>query len=90
MRKKKSRNKQNNEPGPQGMFYAQKLCPVCKKLIVASNPKSYNAAQSELGRKMLIHKQECQKEKQLELSLPGREDKQSQTIKKLSLTGEEK
>lgn len=88
MSKKQKQN--HNEQGSQGMFYSQRLCPICKRLIVASHPKSYDAAQSELGRKMKAHQEEHEKDKQLDLSLPGREDKQSQTIKKVGLRGEKK
>jgi len=49
-----------NQPGERGMFYNQRLCPICGKLIVTSNPKSYEGANSELGRKLKEHKLEHQ------------------------------
>lgn len=68
---KMSKNKkQNNEPGKRGMFYAQRLCPVCKKLIVISNSRSYEAASCDLGRKMKAHQEEH--EKDIEVFKEGR------------------
>lgn len=57
MRKKKNRSKIDETM----MFYGQRLCPICKKLIVASNPKSYEGATRDLGRKMKAHREEHQK-----------------------------
>jgi len=75
------------------MFYAQKLCPVCKKLIVGSSPKSCRAANSDLGQRLKAHSEEHEKEKkgkQLNLSVPGTEQEQAETISRVTLRGEVK
>ena len=70
------------------MFYSQKLCPTCQKLIVGHSPKSYRAANSDLGQRLKRHKQDCQKQgKQLNLTIPGPEQEQTESIKKVSLRG---
>jgi hypothetical protein len=88
MSKNKARSKENNQPGSRGMFYYQKKC-HCGKLIWGSSPKNRKLAWKDCYLKMQTHKQDCQIN-QLNLSLPGREGKQSQTIKKVSLRGKEK
>ena len=94
MSKNKNRNKENhNQPGNQGMFYAQKLCPICKKLIVGHSGKSIRHANSDLGQRLKAHREECQKEredKQLDLSIPGPEQEQTETISRVTLRGEVK
>ncbi|GAI84720.1 unnamed protein product, partial [marine sediment metagenome] len=91
MSKNKNRSKESyNEPGDRGMFYDSKKCFLCGKLIWGSSPQSHKLAKKDCYFKMKAHKEECQKKqgKQLNLSIPGREGKQSQTIKKVSLRGE--
>jgi hypothetical protein len=90
MRKSKTRSKQkDNEPGLRRMFYCQKKCFACGKLIWGSSPKNHRLASKDCYFKMKAHHQDCQTN-QLNLSLPGREGKQSQAIEKVSLRGEEK
>ena len=90
MRKNKTRNKENNQPGPRGMFYYQRKCFSCGKLIWGSSPKNHNMAGKNGYFKMKAHQEECQKEcKQLDLSMPGdTERKQTESIKRISLMGE--
>lgn len=94
MSKNKSRNKENyNQPGEQGFFYDSKKCFVCGKLIWGSSPKSHSKAKKDCYFKMKSHQEEHQKEKQvkqLNLSIPGTEEKQSESIKIISLRGEQK
>ena len=83
--------KQSNDPGEQGMFYAQKLCLGCKKLIVSSSPKSIRAANSDLGQRLKIHRQECKKDdSQLELSISSPGQEQVESVKRISLKGDMK
>ncbi len=85
------KNKNRNKIDPGMMFYAQKKCSNCGKLIVGRSPKSYRAANSDLGQRLKVHRDQHEKEgKQLNLSIPGSEQKQSQTISRVSLRGEEK
>ena len=83
------KNKNRSKIDLTMMFYSQRLCPVCKKLIVGRSPKSYRAANSDLGQRLKAHREECES-KQLKLSLPGREGKESRIITRVSLRGEEK
>ncbi|MBA7610466.1 hypothetical protein ES703_17674 [subsurface metagenome] len=85
----KKRKKDNAQPGEQGMFYSQRLCPVCQRLIVGRSPKSWQSANSDLGNKLKAHREDCQG-KQLNLCLPTGEREQSQAIEKVSLRGGEK
>lgn len=94
MSKKKARNKIRNQgfkisPGP-GIFYRQKLCPNCRKLVWGSSPKSRREAERDLGQKMHVHREQHKKEKQLDLTIPGREGEQVQAVRKVTLRGEEK
>jgi hypothetical protein len=86
---KKNKKQDNWQPGSQGMFYSQKCCPVCQKLIVGRSPKSYQGTNSDLGNKLKAHREECQS-KQLKLSLPGRQGEQAESIKRVTLRGEKK
>ncbi|MQY58314.1 MAG: hypothetical protein GH144_01710 [Clostridia bacterium] len=95
MKKSKTRSKNNNnQPGERGLFYYQKKCFSCGKLIWGSSPKSRKLASKDCYFKMKAHHQEKhpkEKEgKQLDLSLPGPEEKQSQTISRVTLRGEVK
>jgi len=82
------RKTDNWQPGPQGMFYSQRRC-SCGRLLVGRSPKSYQGACSDLGNKLKAHREECQRG-QLKLSLPGKEEKQTETISRVTLRGEEK
>lgn len=89
MSKNKTRNKENNQPGPRGMFYYQRKCFFCGKLMWGSSPKNHNMASKNCYLKMKEHQEKHQKEKQLDLSMPGGiERKQTESIKRISLTGE--
>lgn len=90
MSKNKARSKEEiKQPGDRGMFYDSKKCFLCGKLIWGSSPQSHKLAKKDCYFKMKAHREECQKkDKQLKLSLPGRQGEQSQTIKKVSLRGE--
>ena len=75
------------------MFYDSKKCFACGKLIWGSSPKNHRLASKDCYFKMKAHQEECPKEKQgkqLDLSIPGRESKQSQTIGRVTLRGQEK
>ena len=86
-----SKKKQNNQPGERGVFYSQKLCPVCKKLIVGSSPKSHRAANSDLEQRLRAHQEQHQKEgKQLNLSMSGTEENQTESVERVTLRGEKK
>ncbi|GAH92742.1 unnamed protein product [marine sediment metagenome] len=92
-KKKKGRNKIRDQgfkisPGP-GIFYYQKKCHVCGRLVWGSSPKSRREAERDLRLKMQTHKQDCEG-KQSKLSLPGREGEQSQSIDRVSLRDEKK
>ncbi|MBA7500354.1 MAG: hypothetical protein GH144_01225 [Clostridia bacterium] len=56
MSKKKNKNKIDETM----MYYAQKKCEVCGKLIVGRSPGSYRAANSDLGNKLKAHREKCQ------------------------------
>ncbi|MBA7478376.1 hypothetical protein ES707_13799 [subsurface metagenome] len=71
------------------MFYYQKKCFSCGVLIWGSSKKNRKLASEDCYLKMQTHKQDCQS-KQSKLNLPGREGKQSQTIRKVTLRGEKK
>ena len=90
MNKNMARSKQkNNQPGERGLFYYQKKCYVCGRLIWGSSPKNRRLASKNAYFKMKAHQEECQKQgKQLKLSVPGSEQKQSETISRVTLTGE--
>lgn len=83
----KKRKPDNWQPGSQGMFYSQRKCELCGKLVVGRSPKSYQGANSDLGNKIKAHREECQRG-QLSLSLPGKGQKQSKSIEKVTLRGE--
>lgn len=83
----KKKKEDNSQPGTQGIFYAQKRCDICERLIIGHSGRSYRVANSDLGQRLKIHKQECQK-KQLKLSLPG--PGQGQTISRVTLRGDRK
>lgn len=86
---RKNKKQDNNQEGPQGVFYSQKLCAICRKLIVGRSPKSYQGANSDLGQRLKNHREEHEKEgNQLNLSLPGKEEKQTGSISRVTLRGE--
>lgn len=93
MTKKKGRKKVRHQDfrvsGGPGVYYAQRKCETCGVLIMGRSPETYRQANLDLGNKLKAHREDCEG-KQLDLSLPGKEGKQSQTIKKVSLRGEEK
>ncbi|MBA7530045.1 hypothetical protein ES705_22248 [subsurface metagenome] len=76
------------------MFYYQKKCFICGKLIWGSSPKNHRSASKDCYFKMKQHHQERhpkEKEgKQLDLTIPGTEEKQSQTIRRFTLRGQVK
>lgn len=83
MNKNKNRNKQNNEPGERGIFYYQKKCYICGKLVWGSSPKNHRSASKDCYFKMKVHQEEHQKDKtgkQLNLTIPGPEEKQVETL----------
>ena len=85
---RKNKREDSNQPGAKGLFYYQKKCFSCGKLIWGSSPKSRKMASKDCYFKMKAHKEEHQKEKQgrqLELSIPGREEKQAQAVRKVTL-----
>ncbi len=93
MKKNNNKNKDNhNQPGPRGMFYYQKKCFSCGRLIWGSSPKNHRSASKDAYFKMKAHKEQCQKKqgKQLNLSLPGAEQKQGERITRITLKGEVK
>lgn len=92
MKKNMARSKQkNNQPGERGLFYYQKKCYVCGRLIWGSSPKNRRLASKNAYFKMKAHQEECQKQgKQLDLSIPGTEQEEVQTIGKVTVRGEKK
>lgn len=96
MSKKKARSKENhNQPGEKGLFYYQKKCffPGCGKLIWGSSAKNHRSASKDCYFRMKAHEQEHQKDKtgkQLNLTILRPEEKQAETVRRITLRGEEK
>jgi hypothetical protein len=94
MNKNKTGSKRNNEPGARGLFYYQKKCYVCGRLIWGSSPKNRRLASKNAYFKMKAHHQEKhpkEKEgKQLNLSIRGTEQKEAETIKRVTVRGDRK
>ena len=45
----------------KGMYFAQKFCPICKKLLTGKSTTPENGARSDLGAKFNQHKEKCGK-----------------------------
>jgi len=91
MQKQQRRNKSLIISEGPGVFYAQRKCETCGKLLWGSSEKSRRQAEKDLGQKLKAHKQDCQKQaKQLDLPIPAREEKQTESIKRVTLRGEKK
>ncbi|MBA7496614.1 hypothetical protein ES702_07223 [subsurface metagenome] len=88
MKNKQKRNSTLEISPGQGVFYAQKKCPICKKLLVGRSEKSYGAANSDLGQKLKAHQEERKKDKQLNLLPAATPGEQSKTISRVTLRGE--
>lgn len=74
MSKNKARSKEEyNQPGERGMFYLQRKCRACGKLIWGASPRSRKLASRDSYFKMRVHKKDCQAS-QLNLSLSQGED----------------
>lgn len=65
MSKKKKRKKfiASNVSSGFGVYYAQKKCDICKKLLWGSSEKDHREAERGLRQRLKAHREECQGEK---------------------------
>ena len=73
------------------MFYDSKKCFVCGKLIWGSSPKNHRSASKDCYFKMKAHQEQHRKEKegqQLDLPMAGTPGEESQTIGRVTLSGD--